>query len=389
LIPYHCIENNQQFTHTGGKNNLVSLALLFEAKSKCTYDRIEAAGGKRRHIKNSADIFSAAPDMRFSVRFSRRSIPWGQTCQSSDFLAVEATQFRQICQQHSAGLRTHARSALEDAVFVFEVIIRFDMLPDELVELVDLEVQGLDHFLDALFNLWVMYHKQTIGFLGSQVVELSASSDQFRQFSDLGLKVRFRCRINDLCEFCQHLCVNRVGFCPLSKAIGKISNLSRIDHDNRHTGVEQFGGEGAFVTAGSFENDKSNSMVLKCLTELMVTIGRVRQAGFDDVWTGGEVECVFCDIDTDIDRFRHGNLPYLQMRTHRACGSAAVQTAVRACPTVAARFPLCDGLEDLGTIELSSPVGVGSARCATLRLGLRFARLANTSFTYETIINHE
>jgi hypothetical protein len=101
------------------------------------------------------------------------------------------------------------------------------------------------------------------------------------------------------------------------------------------------------------------------------------------------VECVFCDIDTDIDRFRHGNLPYLQMRTRRACGSAAVQTAVRACPTVAARFPLCDGLEDLGTIELSSPAGDGSARCATLRLGLRFARLANTSFTYETIINHE
>jgi hypothetical protein len=92
------------------------------------------------------------------------------------------------------------------------------------------------------------------------------------------------------------------------------------------------------------------------------------------------VKCFFCDIDTDINRFRHGFLPYLQMRTRRAYGSSAVQTAVRVSPTVAARFPLCDGLEDPDTIELSSPAGVGSAR---------YARLANTRFTYETIINHD
>jgi hypothetical protein len=96
---------------------------------------------------------------------------------------------------------------------------------------------------------------------------------------------------------------------------------------------------------------------------------------------------VFCDINTDIDRFRHGNLPYLQMRTRRTCGSAAVQTAVRAGPTGAARITLCDGLAGQDTIDLSSPAGVGSARCATLCPGLRSARLATTSFIYETI-NH-
>jgi hypothetical protein len=45
-----------------------------------------------------------------------------------------------------------------------------------------------------------------------------------------------------------------------------------------------------------------------------------------------------------------------------------------------ARFPLCDGLVDLNTIDLSSPTGVGSAR---------YARLAYTSITSETIINHD
>ena len=92
------------------------------------------------------------------------------------------------------------------------------------------------------------------------------------------------------------------------------------------------------------------------------------------------MKCFFCDIDTDINRFRHGFLPYLQIRTHQASGSLAVQTAVRASPTVAARIPLRDGLADLGTTDLSSPIGVGTAR---------YARLSNTRVTNETIINHD
>ncbi|MFZ0034552.1 MAG: hypothetical protein WAK60_06150 [Sedimentisphaerales bacterium] len=64
----------------------------------------------------------------------------------------------------------------------------------------------------------------------------------------------------------------------------------------------------------------------------------------------------------------------------RARSFTAAQTAVRAGPIAAARFPLCDGLGDQNTTELSSPAGACSAR---------FVRLASTSFTYETIINHD
>jgi hypothetical protein len=75
----------------------------------------------------------------------------------------------------------------------------------------------------------------------------------------------------------------------------------------------------------------------------------------------------------------------LQMRARPCVFSSktragTAQTAVRACPTAAARFPLCDGLRGQDTIELSSPAGVGSAR---------YARLAYTGITYETIINHD
>src|SRR3989339_1757820 len=88
----------------------------------------------------------------------------------------------------------------------------------------------------------------------------------------------------------------------------------------------------------------------------------IGQTCFNDVRAGCDTKCVFCDVDSDINRFRHGYLPYLQMRTRRTCGSAAVQTAVRVCPTGATRITLCDGLEDPVAIDLSSPID--SARCA-------------------------
>ena len=388
MIPNHSIENNKQFTHAGGNDHLVSFTFLFKAHGKCAYDRIETTGGKCGHVEDTADIFSAAPDMRFAVVFSRRTVPWSQTCQGGNFLSVEFAQFGQICDEHSAGLRANAWSALQDAVFVFEVVIGIDTLSDEPVNFVYLEVKGLDHFSNALFDFWVVDHKQAVRFLSSQIVELTASSDEFGQFICLGRRMCFRCRFDDLSKFCQNSCVDGIGLCVLPHTIGEITNLSRIDNNHWQRGIEQFGCNRAFIAAGSFKDDKSDGVVFKVLTELVIAVRCVRQTGFDEVGTGGDMKGFFCDIDTDIDRFRHGNLPYLQMRTRRTCGKSAVQTAVRACPTGAARIPLCDGLEDLDTIDLSSPAGVGSAHYATLCAGLRSARLATTSFTYETIINH-
>jgi len=387
LIPNHSIQNNQQLTHAGGNDYLVSFALLLKTLCKCAYNRIKTTGCKRSHIKHTSDVFSAAPDVRFSVRFSRRAVPRGQACKGGDFLPIETAEFGQIGDEHSACLRAYAGSTPEDTVFVFEVVIGIDVLPDEPVDFVYLEVECFYHFLNALFNLWVVNHKQPIGFLSSQVVELPASSDKFGQLSSLWRRMCFRCRFNYLCESGQYLCINGVCFSPLAHTFGKVTYLPRINYNNRQRVTEQFGSERTFIAAGSFKDDESDSVIFEQFRKLAMSLPGVWQLSFEDVWAGCDVKCFFCDIDTDINSFRHGFLPYLQIRTRRACESAAVQTAVRASPTVAARFLLCDGLEDPGTTELSSPAGAGSAR---------FARLASTSFirqtyggfTYETIINH-
>ena len=385
MIPNHCIENNKQFTHAGGDNHLVSLAILSKALGKCTYGRIEATGGESSHIQNAADIFATAPDVSVAVIFSRRAVIRSQTCEGSDFLAVELSELGQIGDEHSAGLRTYAGRALKDAVFVFEVVVGIDMLADKLVDFIYLKVERFYHFLDALFDFRMMDHQQTVRFLASQVVELPASSDQFCQFCGLGRRMRFRRRFYDLCELCQHLSIDGVGLCPLAQTFGKVTYLPWINHNDRKACIEQLGCDWFFIAACGFENNKGNGVFFEHSTKLAMTIERVWQTGFKQFRAGGDVKGFFCDIDTDINRFGHGFLPYLQMRA-RPCSclrqedAGAAQTAVRACPTAAARFPLCDGLVGQGTIELSSPTGVGSA-C--------YARLTYTSITYETIINHE
>ena len=315
--------------------------------------------------------------MTFAKPFAGRTIPRCNTCQCSNFLPIETAKLRHLCQQHSACLRANAWGAAKDAVFVFEVVIGIDMFSDEMVNFVDLEVECFDHFSNALFNLRMVNHKQTIGFLSMEVVELPTSSDQLGQLSGLGRRMRFGCRLDDLSEFGQNLRIDGVGLCPLSHAVGEVTYLPRIDNDNRQIRIEQFGDNGSFVASGRFKNNKSDVMIFEASTKLAVTIRCVWQAGFQDRGTGCNVEGVFCDIDTDINFFRHGFLPYLQMR---ARSFPAAQTAVRVGPIATARFPLRDGLEDLGTIELSSPTGACSAR---------YARLASTSFIYETIINHD
>ncbi len=373
--------------HTGSHDNFIGFSVLLQSSGQFLNDGIASFCGEGRHVEGASDLLSAAPDVGLAVPFSTGSIPGSQPDQGRDFLAVEFSQFGQIPDEHGTGLRADPRSALDDAVFVFEIIFGVNLVPDELVDFEDLEIEGFDHFSDALFDLGMADRGHSIGLLCTQIIELSAASDQFGQFVSLRCGVRLGHGFDQLCELGQDLGIDGIGLGPLSHAPGKITHLAGIDYDHGHTGTEQLGREGAFIAAGGLQDNRGDGMAAEGLTQLPVSLGGVGQIEFEDLGAGGHTEGVLGDIDSDIDGLRHGTFPFLRMRTRRTSGPA-VQTAVRAIPTGATRFPLRDGLGDLGTIELSSPAGVGSARCAPLGAGLRSARLALTGFPYETVANH-
>ena len=374
--------------HTGRHDHFVGFSFLLESLCQIADDWVPFAGIEGRHVKPASDFLSAAPDMGLAVPLSAGAIPGDQSGQSRDFLAVELPQFGQIADQHGAGLRSDAGGTLDDAVSVFEVLVRIDLVPDKLINFQDLEVEGFDHFPDTLFDFRVADHGHSIGLLGAQIVELPSSSDQLGQFAGLRGGMRFGHGFDHFCESGQEPGINGIGLGMLADAFGKITHLTRIDNNHVHPGTEQLRGKRAFVTPGGFQDDQVDGMRLEGLAELAVSFRGVGQIQFEDRGAGRDTECVFGDIDSDIDRLRHGTFPFLRMRTRRASGSAAVQTAVRAIPTRATRFPLRVGLVGPVTIELSSPAGVVSARCAPLGAGLRSAPRTATGFPYETITNH-
>lgn len=278
---------------------------------------------------------------------------------------------------------------MQDTVFGLEVLVALDVLPDKLIDFGDLELQCFDHFADTLSDFRMQDRRCPVGFLGVQIAELAASPDQFGQFCGLGRGVCFGGRPDLLGKGRQDLRIDGIGLGPLPHAPGKIPHLPRIDHHDGQGCGQQFGHDGAFVAASCFQYHEGNRVFFEGLTQLVMSLRGVGQRGVEYVRAGGDTEGVLGDIDTDINgfRFRHGDLPYLQMRTRRACGTPAVPTAVRVRPTGATRILLRDGLGDQETTDLSLPVGLGSARCAPLRAGLRSASRTSAN-TRESIRNH-
>ena len=371
MIPDHRIENNEEFSHTCGHDDSVRFAVLFETFGELTYRRVYSAGIEGGHVEGSTYVFSASCDVHLAIMFSGGAVPGRYADKCGDLLPIDTAEFGESGDEHCAGVWAYAGGTLDDAVFVGEVVIGFDIVSNEFVDLFDLEVEGPDHFSDALFDLGVVNHLHTIGLLGVEIVELATPSDQLGQFGGLGRCVCFGAGFDDLCELREDVCVDGIGLCVLAHSFCEVSDLPWIYDDDGQGCGEQFCGERTFVSAGGFDDDQGGVVLAEQATEFAMIRGCVGHVFGDELRRSGDTEGVFCDVDSYIDLFGHGKLPYLQMRTRRACGRATVQTAVRADAMTTTRFPLGDGLLDQGTIELSPPAGVGSLRCAFAGAALR------------------
>jgi len=267
------------------------------------------------------------------------------------------------------------------------IVIGLDVLLDEFVELLDLSFEGLDHFPDAFLDFEVASHWSTVGFLGEHIDELSTSGDQFGEGFDFGRFRRPRGWLDHFAKLGQQIGVDGIGFSELSQTAGEITDLPGIDHHGIVTGLDQFGGEGAFITSGGFEDELGDGEFLQIVEEFLMPRAGVGVVGFDSCGPGGDLERIFGDINSNVESFvRHGKVPFLQMRANRTYWPASL-SAVRVCPMGTTRTTLRDGLGDQGTIGLTPSGAADSACFAPLCAGLRCARLADGNLTHGNM-NH-
>jgi hypothetical protein len=93
--------------------------------------RIKGSGGQGGHVEQAADFFSTAGDMGAAVLFARFSVIGRHPHQSGDLVAIEPAQFRQMRQQHGAGLRADAGSASQQPILMLQIIVGLDVVINE------------------------------------------------------------------------------------------------------------------------------------------------------------------------------------------------------------------------------------------------------------------
>lgn len=338
---------------------------------------IAALGRQGRHVEQAPDLFAAAEDTRSTSLFAGLAIKRSYANQSSDLVTIELTQLGQMSQQHSAGLRADARGTAQDGVFVTEVIVGLNVILDEIVELANLGLECFDHLGNAITDFCMMSHFGTVGFLGEHIDHLPTPADQFSQNLRLRLSGRSIGRFDHLAEKSEDIGINAVGLGVFPQTFCEVAYLAGIDHNGLESGLDQFSCDGTFVSAGCFQDNLGDLESLQGSEELSVTFGSVAVNTLELSWTGGDLERILGDVNSDIEWCGHGFIPSLQMRA----SLSAAQVAVRVNPIAAARTTLSDGLIDQGTIGLTPSVA-GSVRSAPLCPGLRFARLADDNIVY-------
>ena len=98
-----CVEDDEEFSHTGDEDDLERFALVFESLGEAADDRIATPCGEGGHVRHAADRGSSSPDGAFAMKAPAVSIEGGQTDQGGDFLPVERAEFREFGQQRNGG----------------------------------------------------------------------------------------------------------------------------------------------------------------------------------------------------------------------------------------------------------------------------------------------
>ena len=342
----HGVEDDQEFVHAGGDDDLELFALGFEALGEPGDCRIATLGGECGHVEDVSDRSPSSPDGASTLKVTAVTIEGSQPGQGADLLTVESSQFGKFSKECDGCGGPDAGSTTEHVDFTTPVVIGLEEFGKFVFDALDLAVQQVDDFLDAPANRLHGDRFATVGFGGTDLDELPAATDQLLQFGLFFRGFRGCPRSNMLSESGDDLGVDPIGLGQDAKGFGEVSDLSRVHDRHEVPRFQQLGNKASVVTSGRFDDDETSSRLRQPTVKLLQTgsivVNRERlligkDAGF---------ECALGDIDTDerSNRSIHGIVPVLQMRTRLGRRPATVPAAVRARSTKPATITLCDGL---------------------------------------------
>jgi hypothetical protein len=376
LVFEHGIEDEQEFSHTGGEDDFKGFARSFETLGKGADSGIAAACGKGGHVEDGADIASSAPDGALAAELSGIVVEGSQAREGGDFLAAEASEFGELGQEGGGEDGSDAGGAGEELGFVAPIVVGVDEASDFGIELVDLLAEKAQELLDAASREGGVGEFEARGFCGTEFEELSASGDQLIELGLFFWGFFERGGLDVQGETGEDLGIEAIGFGELAEAAGKVADLPGVDACDVEAGVKELNDDSSLVTAGGLNDDEAGAEGTEPLDDLCDALGVV---GTGPGRRGGalrDVELVLRNIDADEGlEGVHASLPILPMRARERRRTpspwpSSAQAAVRVNQQRQAAILLCDGVW-APRHDRSAARRLGEAFCATLRRPLQ------------------
>jgi hypothetical protein len=112
------IQDDEEFAHAGHESDLLELAGLPQALIEGTDDRVEADGGKSRHVQDGPHLSPPAPNGTRAVMLTAVVVEGSEPDQGGDALAGQGAQFGEIGQEGVAGSRADALEAPQQIILL-------------------------------------------------------------------------------------------------------------------------------------------------------------------------------------------------------------------------------------------------------------------------------
>src|SRR5271168_2817523 len=99
FVMKHGVENDEELPHAGGERGLGVFTIGTQPEIEGSDGEIAANSRHRRHVQDAPDLCASTPDTAAAAHTSTVAVKWCQTGKCGDLLAVEHSEFRQLCKQ--------------------------------------------------------------------------------------------------------------------------------------------------------------------------------------------------------------------------------------------------------------------------------------------------
>ena len=147
--PGEVVQVGEKLSHAGDDGDFEGLAPGSQLLIVSTDDGIASGGGEGGHVKDGAEVGSAAADVALATVGSRVVVHGSDSHEGCGGEAADAAQFGHACDEGGAGARAHASGGFELVGDGLGKVVAFDELTYLFVEVVDLLVQMLDVGLET------------------------------------------------------------------------------------------------------------------------------------------------------------------------------------------------------------------------------------------------